>query len=150
MLLWLGLAVLLGGMAWVRLAPLDPADWHLDPELVAPRTSPNEYRHPPAGTAPDVWATDPVTLADRMIDAALAEPRTRVMAGGPETGLVTLVQRSALFGFPDVITIETAPVQGGAALTVWSRSVYGYGDQGVNAARVARWLAAGTKGLARP
>ncbi|TDQ62207.1 uncharacterized protein DUF1499 [Phaeovulum veldkampii DSM 11550] len=141
------------GMAWVRLAPLDATLWHVNPAIAIKRDSPNDYLlRPVGGTGGDavapVWATDPVTLAQRLVAAALAEPRTRILAGGADQGFVTLVQRSALWGFPDMISIRTDAAPGGATAAIWSRARFGYSDMGVNEARVQRWLAAATEGLA--
>jgi uncharacterized protein (DUF1499 family) len=51
------------------------------------------------------------------------------------------IQRSALFRFPDVITVELvtlAPDR--SSLAIYSRSRYGRSDFGVNRRRVLRWL----------
>ena len=51
--------------------------------------------------------------------------------------------RSAVFGFPDLVTIQVLPHGASqSSLILWSRSVYGSSDFGVNRARVAAWLAA--------
>jgi hypothetical protein len=69
------------------------------------------------------------------------EPRT-VMVGENDAELrYVLVQRSALFNFPDTINIAIQPVDAShAALAIYSRSRYGKGDLGVNMKRVQRWL----------
>ena len=45
-------------------------------------------------------------------------------------------------GFPDAISIRLMPEGAGTKLEIFSRSRYGYSDLGVNAARVAAWIAA--------
>ena len=53
------------------------------------------------------------------------------------------VERSALLNYPDIIVAEAVPgPQGGAGLFLYSRSLFGWSDLGVNRARVDRWLAA--------
>jgi uncharacterized protein (DUF1499 family) len=53
------------------------------------------------------------------------------------------VARSALFNFPDLITVQVTPsTSGGSTLIVYSRSAYGQSDLGVNRKRVDTWLAA--------
>jgi uncharacterized protein (DUF1499 family) len=52
------------------------------------------------------------------------------------------VVRSAVFNFPDLVTAQAMPHNPtGSALLLYSRSVYGYGDFGVNRQRLTVWLA---------
>ena len=45
--------------------------------------------------------------------------------------------------FPDTVDIKILPVAGNeSTLAIYSRSLIGRGDLGVNRARIARWLAA--------
>lgn len=136
----LALAVLAGAL-WVRLAPSDPAVWHVEPGPGASTGRPNEARLLPGQGAP-VYALPPAELAARLDAVAMAEPRTDRLEGGPERGFTTYVQRSRWFAFPDYISVLVQPAEGGATLAIWSRSRFGYSDLGVNAARVARWLQA--------
>ena len=129
----------------VRGSEHDPAVWHIDP-LVTERTGkPNDYLAAPEGTtaaAPDRVLTrapaDPLGAFDR---AARAAPRVEVVAGAPAEGFVTYVQRSALIGFPDYVSVRAVETPSGPSLAVWSRSRYGYSDLGVNKARIEGWLA---------
>ena len=141
------LAAAVAGAAYVRLAPDDPAAWHVDPLSDASTGRPNEARILPQGGAADavvspVFAMTPEALMRRFDAAAMADARVTRLAGGPEALFATYVQRSAMFGWPDYISVRAVAVEGGAALAVWSRSRYGYSDMGVNRARVGRWLAA--------
>ena len=53
------------------------------------------------------------------------------------------VTRSAVFNFPDLITVQVTPdTPGTSFLIMYSRSVYGRSDFGVNHKRVETWLAA--------
>jgi len=53
------------------------------------------------------------------------------------------VQYSRLMRFPDTIDVEVFPVgTDQSTLAIYSRSLVGYSDLGVNRARIARWLAA--------
>lgn len=86
-----------------------------------------------------VWrGTDPATLLANFKSVALDAPRTEV-TNENETQ-VELCQKSALFKFPDFITLEAVEVPGGSALCVYSRSKVGYSDLGVNAKRIQGWL----------
>ena len=86
-----------------------------------------------------VWrGTDPAPLLANFKSVALDAPRTEV-TNENETQ-VELCQKSALFKFPDFITVEAVEVPGGSALCVYSRSKVGYSDLGVNAKRIQGWL----------
>jgi len=141
---------LFGAAILVRMAPSDPERWHVDP-LTAPGTgTPNSFRLVPAGMGSEpadaVAPVYPVTaaqLAAAFDQMAMAEPRTRRLAGSPAEGQVTYVQRSRLFGFPDYVSVRFFDLpEGGSSLAIFSRARFGSGDLGVNRARVEKWLAA--------
>jgi uncharacterized protein (DUF1499 family) len=76
----------------------------------------------------------------RLMLAAL--PSVKILAQYDDGRQMDYVQRSARFRFPDIVTVRfiaTAPAQ--STLAVYSRSVYGRSDFGVNRARVEAWLA---------
>jgi len=127
------------GLAWVRLAPSDPARWHVNPMTARDPGSPNFARIAP-GTV--VTAEDPATLAARIDAALLAMPRVTRLAGEPKGGFVTYVARSRLLGFPDYITVRTLAADRGATFAALSRARFGRSDFGVNAARLAALRAA--------
>ena len=120
-------AGLLAVTAWVRLAPLDTAQWHRMPGAVevggqsngAMRIIDAEEGHWPA-----------------LNDAIKATPRTSVLAGLPQDGMITYVTRSAVFGFPDVTTIRLRD----GKIDIVGRARYGLSDFGVNAARIDGWI----------
>ncbi len=120
------LLVIAGGMAWIRLAADDVARWHQLPTDVSDRDMEGGVMRVVPGDLADL---------DRIIRA---EPRTHVLAGSVEGGMVTYVTRSKVFGFPDYTTVA----QRGGDLAVHARLRYGRSDMGVNKARVERWLAA--------
>ena len=147
------LGALLAGSAVLAIAmrsiPDDPAVWHADPATAARTGAPNDYLVAPEGATaarPDrvaeVHALPPAELLRRFDAVATGAPRTGRIAGSPDEGWVTYVQRSRLFGFPDYVSVRSVEVPGGSALVVWSRSRFGYGDFGANKARVESWLAA--------
>jgi uncharacterized protein (DUF1499 family) len=133
-------------MRWVA---DDPAVWHVDPATAARTGRPNDYLVAPDGATaarPDrvaeVHSLSPGELLRRFDAAATGAPRTERIAGSPDEGWATYVQRSRVFGFPDYVSVRSLEVPGGSALIIWSRSRFGYGDLGVNKARVEGWLAA--------
>lgn len=141
-----GLALLLllpvlGFAGWVRLAPVDPARWHVapDPGLWS-EAAPWDQVIPLTGGAllrlsPDRGA--PADLLARLDAIALQTPRTRRLAGSQDEGRITWETRSRLWGFPDYTTAE-ARADG---LYIHARLRFGRSDMGVNAARLSDWLA---------
>ena len=137
--LLVALGILLAGiLLWVRVAPSDPAQWHVDPVTVADPSTPNWAR-----IAAGEIVAPAGSLAPR-IEAALAgEERVALLAGSLAEGWATYVQRSRLMGYPDYLSIRILPAgDGQETLVVLSRSRFGQSDLGVNAARLARLRAA--------
>ena len=129
----------LAGLAWVRLAPSDPARWHVNPLTARDPGTPNFARIAPGQI---VTPEDPASLARRIDAALLAMPRVSRLAGDPEGGFVTYVARSRLLGFPDYITVRSLAADRGATSAVLSRARFGSSEFGVNAARLAALRAA--------
>ena len=153
---WLAAAILLAaatGYGVINTSGHDPARWHVDPATARPGGNPNEYfAAPPGATAAPadaetrLYPESPRALLARFDAIARAQPRTRVVAGDPDSLMITYVQRSRVFGFPDYLTVKAVFTEGGAGLIIWSRARYGRGDFGVNRARVEAWLAALDRG----
>lgn len=136
-LIWGLLAAVVAFAAYVRLAPSDPARWHVSPqangpwdEVVADEGAASLRLSPAVGAPADILA--------RLDTIALATPRTTRLAGSVAEGRITWVTRSALWGFPDYTTAEVRD----DGLYLFARLRFGRGDMGVNAARLAAWQAA--------
>jgi len=129
MVLWLivGLVVLLG--AYIRLAPSDLGLWHVTPIGDTDQDLP--------GGVIRVIETGPDGLV-RLDAIARATPRTRVLAGTVDEGMITYVTRTKVVGFPDYTTVQ----QDGDMLRIHGRLRFGRSDFGVNRNRVDGWLAA--------
>lgn len=129
-----GLTVFLAALAYVRLAPADPAVWHVD--LAA------EGFDPFGG---QVFCITPDNRYGPLAEGALerlativqATPRTELVAGSPAEGHMTWVTRSALIGYPDYTTVQ---LLSGPTLCLFGRQRFGYDDWGVNAARIGGWM----------
>jgi uncharacterized protein (DUF1499 family) len=85
----------------------------------------------------------PVTKLQAAWDEMIAEePRVQVLRRDITNQQIDYVQRTRLLRFPDLVTVRFVPVDDThATLVIYSRSVYGEGDFGVNRARVEEWLA---------
>ncbi|SMX50397.1 DUF1499 domain-containing protein [Maliponia aquimaris] len=127
MLLLIVVLLAAAGLAWIRLAPSDPARWHVDPKVTADQDLADGVRRRiPGGEG----------VFDRLNAIVLATPRTEVLAGSPAEGLVTYITRSRWMGFPDYTTVKDS----GEVLELWARARFGQSDMGVNRARVEGWL----------
>lgn len=128
------IAVLIaGGLGYVRLAPLNAQRWH-QPVAQSEDTD-------LSGGAVRVIAGDSETLAQ--IDTILRGfDRTDVLAGAVDAGRITYVTRSAVFGFPDLTTVELQ----GSQIRMFARLRFGASDLGVNRERLERVIAALQRG----
>ncbi|WP_435661068.1 DUF1499 domain-containing protein [Leisingera caerulea] len=125
---WLVLAAVVAGLGFIRLAPSDPLDWNTQPEF----TEDKEFR----GGVFRVVRTGPGGL-ERFHRIASHAPRTSVLAGGPDDGMVTYITRTQVLGFPDY----TTAAQDGDLLKVYARLRFGRSDLGANKERINNWLA---------
>ncbi len=122
----------------------------IDPGAIVRPATPNTALAAPAGFAPKpdletpVYRVPPATLFADLEKLAAGEPRTYLQATFADRLQAQYVVRSALLNFPDLVMAQVlaGPDAGSARLVLWSRSVYGQSDLGVNRKRVAAWLAA--------
>ncbi len=142
-LLLVAFALGIGLMAYIRLAPSDPARWHEDPRLVTRPATPNFHliRMVGGDAMPQVLQMRPADLARRVDEVARADGAD-LIAGSVEAGHMTYLSRSRLMGYPDYTSVLIEPAGDGAMLLAFARSRFGHSDMGVNRARLERWLAA--------
>lgn len=87
------------------------------------------------------FAVDAEVLRAAMAKVVASEPRITVVDTADDGLTERYVQRSALLGFPDTIVVRYLDRPGETStLAIYSRSQLGYGDMGVNKARLERWL----------
>ncbi|RBW57693.1 DUF1499 domain-containing protein [Ruegeria sp. A3M17] len=131
-MLWLIVGVIVASVAvlaaYIRLAPSDPGQWHVTPEVEADRDL--------EGGVLRVVETGPEGLA-RFDAIARVALRTTVLAGSVDEGMITYITRTKTVGFPDYTTVQ----QDGDVLRIYARLRFGESDLGVNKARVDEWLA---------
>ena len=80
-------------------------------------------------------------LLARWREVVAAQPRVEILATDEDGPQIDYIQRSARFRFPDIVTvrfISVSPSQ--SALAIYSRSIYGESDFGVNRKRIDAWL----------
>jgi uncharacterized protein (DUF1499 family) len=110
---------------------------------------PNQFLMCPADfCSADPHAVGPVfdlsveRLRARWRRVVAAQPRLELLAASEDGWQIDYVQRSARFRFPDIITVRflSAPPSR-STLAIYSRSIYGASDFGVNRERIEAWLA---------
>jgi uncharacterized protein (DUF1499 family) len=119
--------------------------------------SPNTALAAPAGFSPvpDI-VTPPYRIPAGQLFAlvqtvAAGQPNTFQAAVYPDQLQAHYVARSAVFNFPDLIMVQVREVSPNTSdLIVYSRSVYGQSDLGVNRKRTETWLGALDKTLPPP
>lgn len=125
--LWVLVALLFVGLGYIRLAPSDPARWHKAPQVADDADLTHGVKR--------LVSAGPEGLGQ--LDAIIREsPRTRVLAGSVEEGMITYVTRTAVIGFPDYTTVHAA----GDEIHIYGRLRFGRSDLGVNRNRVDGWL----------
>ncbi len=125
--LWLIIVLAVGFTGYVRVAPSDLAKWHKEPKVDHNSDNENSVRR--------LVMSGREGLA-RFHQVAVGTPRTTVLAGSVEDGMVTYVTRSKLMAYPDY----TTAYQDGDMLKIYGRSRFGRKDFGVNANRVEAWI----------
>lgn len=111
--------------------------------------TPNTFLAGPAGftPAPDLQ-TRHFDLAPEQLFAAMkgvmaAQPRVTALADDPGRLRADYVVRVRVFGFPDIVLVQALPAGSGqSGLVVYSYSLKGHYDFGVNRSRVIAFLTA--------
>ena len=113
------------------------------------RSSPNDALACPPGVCPKARAdieppVFPVAgeqLRRIVLEVAQSEPNTQLVYSSRWGEQDRYVARTTLMRFPDTISVMiVGEGEGRSTLAIYSRSQIGYGDLGVNQARVGRWL----------
>jgi hypothetical protein len=141
MIIYIVLALLVGAAAFFRLAPSDPAKWHTDPGTIAATDCRELTTTASSARVTCIRAEDPLDVLATLDSIALASVRTVRLAGSAETGRITWVSRSLIWGFPDYTTAQATAVPEGTRLDILARPRFGESDLGVNAKRLTAWLA---------
>jgi uncharacterized protein (DUF1499 family) len=142
---WL-VSFLLPACGFVGAAGL-PVPQPMDFSHIERPASPNTALAAPAGfkPIPDIVTGDykasPQLLYAAVKKIAMAEPRVFLAAEFPQSGQLHFVARSAVFNFPDLVAVQVQEVTPDTSrLMLYSRSVYGESDLGVNRKRLLLWL----------
>ena len=135
------------GLAKLMGARLDigPIDW----ARLKRRATPNDTlvctpeRCPNAAPdeEPKTYSMTPAELLARLKTIALAQANITELPCEPNCDRsARFIQYSRGMRFPDTIDVEVFPAGTGSTLAIYSRSLIGRKDFGVNRARITRWL----------
>lgn len=81
-------------------------------------------------------------LRQELLNVVIAQPRTSHVLADEAALYDDFVVRSAFLGFPDLVTVKFLDLKGErSTLALYSRSVYGRSDLGVNRRRSMDWIA---------
>jgi uncharacterized protein (DUF1499 family) len=134
------------GYAGAQGLPVPPP---MDPAAIVRPATPNSALAGPQSLKPipDIFVPPyhlpPDELFSLIESVATHQPRTYEAAIYPERHQADYVARSAVFNFPDLVMVQVLPDGPDKSdLILWSRSVYGTSDLGVNHKRLTAWLAA--------
>lgn len=138
MLGWIVLLLVVAALAYIRLAPSDPARWHkaAAAEGVESISRKNGY----------IWrkalAGDGKAELQALVEAATGTARTSLLAGSVEERQITFVTRTLVMGFPDHTTMGVYQAPSGETyIEAYGRLRFGNSDLGVNARRIKSWVA---------
>jgi uncharacterized protein (DUF1499 family) len=134
------------GRLWSIVGPADQGP--VDFRTLRRRNAPNDALVCPSWLCPAVpdiaapiYAMDAATLRARLSSLILASPDAMRVAEAGEGHGDRFVVRTHWLRFPDTVDVLVLPQDGGmATLAIYSRSLVGRGDFGVNLARIKRWL----------
>lgn len=121
----------------------------MDVAAIVRPSSPNTALAAPEGFSPtpDIVMPDfsvaPGVLFGAIRAIAKAQPRTFEAADFPDHLQAHYIVRSLLLNYPDQVMVQVrAAGPGSSQLILYSRSVYGHSDLGVNRKRLETWLVA--------
>jgi hypothetical protein len=131
------------GRGTAGLPPAAPVDFS---RLMLPSSPNASLLAPPAMTTQPHTAHPLLPVSPEAAWAALrmlgeAEARCWKMAEWPEKRQLQWVVRTRLANFPDLVNGQVVPLVGGSGIFLYSRSLLGYYDFGVNQRRIAAWRA---------
>ncbi len=134
----LGIAGAVAVQVFARMTPSDPEALHVEPRM--PEDGAGDWPLPNGHRAARLTGESPEAALARFDAIATATPRTRQIAGSPESGRITYLTRTRFWGFPDVTSVAAAPAGDQTRVTAYGRAVIGGYDWGVNRARLASWF----------
>lgn len=118
---------------FMRYASFDVKSLHVDPETVEkPGVGHALVRSTSKPKAP-IYNIPAALLAERIQLYMTSKARTAFLTGSQDNRHLTYITRSAIFAFPDALTVKVIDLGAGqSTVAVFSRQLYGVLDFGVN------------------
>ena len=131
--------ILAAGLAFfIRYQAPDPEIAHVDPENADFPAQSGVRR---TGDDAVHYAATPSDVLTAFVEIATASASAEVLAGSPESGMVTVLTRSRVLRFQDYVTAKAEADETGTRLTLAARTRYpSASDWGVNRKRLENWL----------
>jgi len=131
---------------WSLWGPADQGA--VDFETLSRRATPNDaLACPPGGckaksdVRPPVFAVGAHELRKAFAQVVASEPQVELVDADDRKLAARYVQRTPFWRFPDTIDVRFIDLEDGkSTVAIYSRSLIGRGDLGVNKARIQRWL----------
>ncbi|WP_127075409.1 DUF1499 domain-containing protein [Rhodomicrobium lacus] len=131
---------------WSLAGPADQGP--VDFETLSRRDTPNDSLACPPGACkarsdirPPIFAVGAHELRKAFASAVASEANLELVDVDEGKLSARYVQRSPFWRFPDTIEVRFIDVEDGrSTIVIYSRSLVGRGDWGVNKARIQRWL----------
>src|SRR5581483_10195676 len=131
------------GLAKLTGSQLDiaPVDW----ATLTRHSTPNDALVCPAAYCPHAkpdreprtYPLEPSALLARLKEVVRGDGNTTELHCGADCDhRARFIQYTRLMRYPDTIDVEVFPITGGSSLAIYSRSLIGRGDFGVNRARI--------------
>jgi len=126
----------------------DPAEWPIDSLTIERPSSPNTYYVAPQSMVEErvdleapIYAAPAAIMANAFDQYVVTQPNVISLARSANGLFSTYVQRTPTLKMPDYISVKFIDLEDGkSTLAIYSRSRFGYGDLGVNKARIGLWL----------
>jgi uncharacterized protein (DUF1499 family) len=150
------LVVVIAGALYIRF--YTPSVGYTDFKSFERSWTPNQYLVCPTGYCQaeidresPVFALSRDQLINQLQDFILSQPRVVYAGNSADGNQLYFIQRSKLLAFPDPVTVQIIELDDGKiSLAIYSRSVYGVRDLGVNKDRMDKWLDEFTAKVAEP
>lgn len=138
--IFLIVAIVAGGLLYIRFTPIDAEDYAQSPKTAPSDGKPHEYRLVD-DEAPqfDIPASQLSQLAQQYLSQNLGGKR---IDDAQNPMLMTYEVRTKLMGYRDYISVEIEALgEKKSRLNIFSRSHFGVSDMGANKARVEKMIA---------
>ncbi len=135
--LFLILFIAFVGVLWLRFAPIDRDDWHVDPAETEVGSGRGVRL---IGLQAPRYPAETETVLANFQEIVLDDENTRRLEGDLDEGMITFVARSRVLGLAEVITAKAVAEGHKTKLSIASRPRFPLSSRDAAAERLDRWL----------